>query len=69
MTKGEVEYAIRKALNNFDEWNDCTGALSKGSGWYYEAQKCIEDSVRIGAKVACYGIGADLSEFDMEEEA
>lgn len=68
MTKGEVEYAIRKALNNFDAWNDSTGALSKGSGWYSEAQGCIEDAVRIGAKIACYGIGADLREFEMEEE-
>ena len=24
MTKGEVDYAISQALNNFDKWNDVT---------------------------------------------
>lgn len=62
MTQGELDYAIRQALNNFDNWNDVTGALAKGSGWYYEAQACIEDAVRIGAKVACEGIKADLGD-------
>jgi hypothetical protein len=62
MTKGELEYAIRQALNNFDKWIECTGALSKGTSWYYEAQGCIEDAVKIGAKIACEGIDADLSD-------
>ncbi|WHH58462.1 hypothetical protein [Petroclostridium sp. X23] len=62
MTKGEVDYAIRQALNNFDKWNDCTGAITKGTCWYYEAQACIEDAVRIGAKIACEGIKANLSD-------
>jgi len=62
MTKGELNYAIRQALNVFDEWNDVTGAIPKGISWYYEAQACIEDAVRIGAKIAIQGMDADLSE-------
>lgn len=64
MTKGELEFAIRKALNMFDNWNDVTGALDKGGSWYYECQGCIEDAVKLGAKIACEGINTDLSEFD-----
>ncbi len=30
MTRGEREFAIRKALNMFDEWNDVTGCFPKG---------------------------------------
>ena len=67
MNKGELEYATRQALNNFDKWIDSTGALAKGSGWYYEAQGCIEDAVKIGAKVACEGIDADLTDI-LEED-
>lgn len=62
MTKGEVEFAIRKALNNFDEWNDVTGVISKGESYYYEMQGVIEDSVRIGCKVACGGVNTDLND-------
>jgi hypothetical protein len=62
MTKGAVNYAIRQALNNFDEWNDVTGYFTKGSGYYGEIQGVIEDAVRIGAKIACEGIETDLSD-------
>jgi len=62
MTKGEIDYAIRIALNNFDKWNDVTGVISKGSSYYFEMQGVIEDAVRIGSKVACSGIGTDLDE-------
>ena len=62
MTKGEQEFAIRIALNNFDTWNDCTGVISKGSSYYYEMQGVIEDAVRIGSKVACKGINTNLSD-------
>lgn len=62
MTRGEVNYAIRQALNNFDEWNDVTGCFTKGTSYYYEIQAVIEDAVRIGAKIACEGINADLSD-------
>ena len=32
-----------KALEDFDEWVDATGALGKGTSYYYEARSCIED--------------------------
>ena len=62
MNKGELEYAIRQALNSFDKWNDVTGLFQKGEAYYYEVQGCIEDAVKIGAKIACEGINTDLSE-------
>lgn len=62
MTKGELDYAIRQSLNNFDKWNDCTGCFVKGDGWYYELQGVIEDAVRIGSKIASEGINSDLSD-------
>ena len=59
---GELEYAIRKAKNHFDEWNDVTGVPVKGCSWYYEILSLIEDAVKIGVKVAIMGFDADLSE-------
>ena len=61
MTKGEVDYAIRQALNNFDKWNNVTGVVEKGTGYYYEIQGVIEDTVKIASKIACKGINTDLS--------
>lgn len=52
MTKGELEYAIRRALNIFDEWNDVTGFVGKHTGYYYEIQGVIEDAVQCGAQAA-----------------
>ena len=52
MTKGELEYAIRRALNIFDEWNDVTGFVAKHTGYYYEIQGVIEDAVHCGAQAA-----------------
>ena len=62
MNKGELEYSVRQALNHFDEWNDSTGAFAKGTGYYYEIQGIIEDSVKIGAKVASEGINTNLDD-------
>lgn len=47
-TKGEVEYAVRRAHNKFDEWNDVTRLIPKFSGYYYEIQSVIEDAVHCG---------------------
>lgn len=52
MSNGELDSAIRRAMNNFDEWVDVTGALQPGNGYYYEMQKCIEDAVHFGAQAA-----------------
>ncbi len=46
--KGEVDFAVRRALNIFDEWNDVTGYVPKFSGYYYELQSVIEDAVHCG---------------------
>ncbi len=52
MQEGQIKYAIRKAHESFDRWNDVTGLIPKFSGYYYEALSEIETSVRIGARVA-----------------
>ena len=52
MQKGQEEYAIRKALEVFDEWNDVTGCFPRFTGYYYEACVVIEDAVKIGIYVA-----------------
>lgn len=39
-----AEYIKReKALNDFDEWIETTGALPKGTSYYHECRACIED--------------------------
>jgi hypothetical protein len=52
MTKGELDNAIRRALNILDGWNDVTGAVPKHSSWYYELQGVVEDAVHCGAQAA-----------------
>lgn len=54
MTKGELSDAIRRALNIFDQWNDCTGVVTKHTSYYYELQGVIEDAVHCGAQAACH---------------
>jgi hypothetical protein len=58
-TIGEVDFAKRRALNNFDKWNDITGFVDKFTGYYYEIQSLIEDSVEIGIQQAI-GVYEDL---------
>lgn len=52
MNKGEVDYAKRKALEVFDQWNDVTGVIDKFSSYYYEICAVISDAVEIGSMVA-----------------
>ena len=52
MTVGELDGAIRRALNVFDEWNDVAGLIPKNCGTYYEMQSVIEDAVHCGAQAA-----------------
>jgi len=52
MKQGELADAKRRALNIFDGWNDVTGAVTKGSSWYYELQGVVEDAVDCGAQAA-----------------
>jgi hypothetical protein len=46
-TNSELK-ACEKALKLFDKWNDVTGFVDKGTGYYYELKACIEDGVKIG---------------------
>ena len=40
-------YVMDTAKNIFDAWNDVTGALVKGTSWYYELESVIEDIVKL----------------------
>jgi len=55
MTKGQVDYAERKALDLFDRWNDITGFVGPCTGYYYEIQHLLRDAVHIGAQMAING--------------
>jgi hypothetical protein len=61
MQIGKVDYAIRQALNNFDRWNDVAGKIPKFCGYYYEAQECIRDAVKIGI-MAAFNIEIEFDE-------
>jgi hypothetical protein len=50
MTKGQLDNAIRRALNLLDQWNDVTGVVAKESSYYYELQSVITDAVHCGAQ-------------------
>ena len=52
MTKSELDYAIRRAHNLFDKWNDVTGFVEPCTGYYDEIQGIIEDAVHCGAQAA-----------------
>ena len=52
MKQGELDDAIRRALNIFTKWNDVTGFAQVGSSYYYEVQSVIEDAVHCGAQAA-----------------
>ena len=47
-TKGEIDYAVRRAFNKLDEWNAVSGIFEKHTGYYYEIQGVIEDAVHCG---------------------
>jgi hypothetical protein len=53
MKKGELDNAIRRALNLFDKWNEVTGFAKPHCGYYYELQAVITDAVICGAQAAC----------------
>jgi len=63
MTNGESNDAERRALNLFDKWNDVTGFVEKGTGYYYELQSVIQDAVHCGAQAAT----KDFRKLDGEE--
>ena len=50
MNQGQLDNAVRRALNLFDAWNDCTGVVKKESTYYWEIQAVITDAVHCGAQ-------------------
>lgn len=63
MNQGELESAVRRALNLFDQWNQVTGFVKPGTSYYAEIQGCIEDAVHCGAQAAT----GDFKRLDSEE--
>lgn len=55
MNKSQVDYAERKAKEQFDKWNEVTGFVQVGTGYYVEMESVIEDAVHIGIQMALYG--------------
>jgi len=55
MKKSEIEYATRKAVENFDAWNESTGWFQTCCGSYDEICSIIQDAVHIGAQMAIHG--------------
>lgn len=51
-TKGDREYAHRRALNILDKWLDVTGVIAKHTSYYYELQAVVEEAVECGAQQA-----------------
>jgi len=63
MTRGELDNAVRRALNIFDQWNNVTGVFDRGDTYYYEVQAVIEDAVHCGAQ----GATGDFKRLEGEE--
>ena len=67
MQHGELDDAIRRALNILDTWNDTTGAVGKATSTYYELQSVIEDAVHCGAQAAS-GVFVPLHEEPLQPQ-
>jgi len=63
MKQGELDNAVRRALNIFDGWNDVTGFVQKHTGYYYELQAIVTDAVHCGAQAAT----GDYRKLDAEQ--
>ena len=63
MNQGQLDDAIRRALNILDKWIDVTGFVEKNTGYYYELQSVIEDAVHCGAQAAT----GDFKKLEIEE--
>ena len=55
MTKGQVLYAERKAMEQFDKWNEVTGLLDPAFSGYGEMESVIHDAVHIGIQMTMFG--------------
>lgn len=63
MNKNQLDYAIRRALNIFDQWNDVTGIFTRDCSAYGEITGIIEDAVHCGAQEAL----GDFKKLESEE--
>ena len=54
MNEGQVDYAERKAMELFDEWNNCTGIFIPGTSYYAEIEACIIDAVHCGIQMTLF---------------
>lgn len=52
VTQGELEAAVRRALNIFDQWTEATGYFPMHTSIYYEIQALIENGVHCGIQQA-----------------
>ena len=52
MKQCELDTAIRRAFNIFDNWLETTGIVPKHSGYYCELQGIIKDAVKCGVQQA-----------------
>jgi hypothetical protein len=50
VTRGELDFAIRRAMNILDQWIDATGVIDPRTSYYYELQSVVEDAVHCGAQ-------------------
>jgi len=53
VSTGELNNAIRRALNLFDAVNFGERLVRPHIGYYYELQSLVEDAVHIGAQAGC----------------
>lgn len=68
MRKSEVDYAERKAIEEFDKWNDVTGFVQPCTSYYDEFRSVLEDAVHIGIHMALYGKIYRNEEDEIERE-
>ena len=40
--------AKQKALDNYEEWINCTGVIPKGTGYYYECEQVVREAFEFG---------------------
>lgn len=64
MKTGELNNAVRRALNIFDQWVDTTGFVEPHTGYYYELQGLMEAAVHCGAQAAT----GDYKKLEVEEK-
>lgn len=58
------EYIERdKALEEFDAWIDSTGALPKGTSYYYECKGCIEEVPAADVEPVRHGQWVSVDEY------